>query len=68
VRDMLTKELIQVYPGSGAEISEVIREALILSLHQKCPIKFVFNDTPVTADANPLVDQIYLYWQSEREK
>jgi len=69
VRDMtIEKELIHIRPFMGADISTTIREALILSLQEKCQVTFMFNDTPVTANANPLVDVIYAEWATKRGK
>ena len=60
------RELIRIRPRCGADISTVIRHALILALQERCPVEFVFNDTPVRCDPSELVDGIYKGWSTVR--
>jgi len=58
----IRKTTIQVAAGPGQHITEAIREALILSIQERCIVALTHNDKTVELDAIPLIERAYEQW------
>jgi len=63
----IRKEGVTVIPAAGQDITDAIREAVVLSVESRCPVTLVHNDTPILIDAQPLIEEAWSSWTEQRE-
>jgi hypothetical protein len=61
----LRKKQIVVDAGGGQAIGDAIREAIVLSVENGCPVLLIHNERNVNIDPSDLITAAYAEWNSQ---